>query len=87
MGATRKKAQNQEQMFSLPVAAMMIIGILSALIVGACFYVIRYWPQPISVAPYFGFSGGAAWGLIVGAVSGFVLGFLTDDKHFTDSAR
>lgn len=67
---------------SLPIAGMVIMGILSAVVIGASFDVIRVWPQPQSVEPYFGFEVGAWWGLIVGAVVGLVIGFLTDDKHF-----
>ncbi len=76
---------NQGHPFSLPIAAMMVIGVLSSIIVAASFELVKHWPLPISIAPYFGWKPAAAWGLVVGAISGLVLGFLTDDKHFSDS--
>ena len=69
---------------SLPVAAMFFMAVVSALIVGASFEVIKYWPVPVSVVPYFGFKGGAMWGLVAGGLAGLILGFLTDDSHFED---
>jgi hypothetical protein len=69
----------------LPSAAMVVIGLAGALVSGLSFLVIRYWPLPVSVAPYFGFRQGALWGLVVGALFGLILGFLTDDSHFQDS--
>lgn len=71
---------------SLPIAAMFVIGIISALVVAGSFEVIKVWPLPASIAPVFGWKGGLAWGLIVGAVSGLVIGFITDEKHFDDQA-
>ncbi|MBU6451405.1 MAG: hypothetical protein KGS72_06485 [Cyanobacteria bacterium REEB67] len=70
---------------SFPVAAMIVIALVAAVVAGASFEVIKYWPLPVSVAPYFGFKIGAFWGLAVGAVSGLVLGYCTDDSHFTDA--
>ena len=70
---------------TFPVAAMIVIAIIAAVVSGASFYIIKYWPLPASVAPYFGFKIGALWGLVVGAVSGLVLGFCTDDNHFLDA--
>ncbi|MFA6212273.1 MAG: hypothetical protein WCT03_27565 [Candidatus Obscuribacterales bacterium] len=69
---------------SLPIAAMFVIGIISALVVAGSFEVIKVWPLPSSVVPMFGWKGGLAWGLVVGAVSGLVIGFVTDDSHFED---
>jgi ABC-type uncharacterized transport system permease subunit len=69
--------------FPLPLAAMMVMGILGAIVVGASFEVIKVWPLPASVAPYFGWKWGAVWGLVVGCIHGFVLGYLTDDRHFS----
>ena len=71
---------------SFPVAAMIWIALISALVCGASFWIIKYWPLPASVAPYFGFKMGALWGLIVGAVSGLVLGFCTDDSNFDNAS-
>ena len=71
---------------SFPVAAMIVIAIIAALVSGASFYVIKYWPLPASVAPYFGFQTGAVWGLVVGAISGLVLGFCTDETHFDSNS-
>jgi hypothetical protein len=71
---------------SLPVAAMFVIGIISALVVAGSFEVIKVWPLPASIVPMFDWKGGLAWGLIVGAVSGLVIGFITDEKHFDDQA-
>jgi hypothetical protein len=72
--------------FPFPASAMVVSALVSALVVGLSFVVIKYWPLPVSVAPYFGFKIGALWGLVVGAISGLVLGFITDEKHF-DSAK
>ncbi len=71
---------------TFPLAAAFCIAIMGAIVSGLSFYVIKHWPLPISVAPYFGFKIGALWGLVVGAVSGLVLGFCTDDTHF-DGAK
>jgi hypothetical protein len=68
---------------SQPLAGAILMSVAGALVVGASFYVIQYWPLPVSVAPVMGFAGGACWGLIVGAISGIVLGFLTDENHFS----
>jgi thiamine transporter ThiT len=65
-----------------PVLAAVVVGILSALVVGYSFVVIKYWPQPASVIPALSFVEALWWGAIVGALTGFILGFLTDDKHF-----
>jgi hypothetical protein len=82
------KNQNQQgEVFSLPVLATLIIGTLTGIVSGASFHLIKYWPLPASVAPYFGFKDGFLWGAVIGGVSGLVLGFLTDDKHFTDSPK
>jgi hypothetical protein len=70
---------------SFPVWSMIFIALIAAVVSGASFVVIKYWPIPISIAPYFGFKMGALWGLIAGAVSGLVLGFCTDDIHFDEA--
>jgi hypothetical protein len=84
MATTEKKPQS-DGIIGLPSAAMVLIGLASAVVTGASFEIIKYWPLPVSVVPYFGFQGGALWGLVVGAVSGLVLGFCTDESHFADS--
>lgn len=61
---------------------MVALGALGGVVVWACFEVINYWPQPVSVAPYFGGDTGFIWGVIVGAFHGLCLGFITDDSHF-----
>ena len=67
---------------SLPILGMFWTALFSAVIVGFSFEVIKYWPLPQSVDPYFGGFTGAIWGLVVGGVAGLVLGYLTDDSHF-----
>jgi hypothetical protein len=79
------KKEKANSGMGLPSAAMVVIGLAGALVSGLSFVIIRYWPLPVSVAPYFGFRQGAMWGLVVGAAFGLVLGFLTDDSHFPDS--
>ncbi len=57
------------------------MGICGAIIVSACFVVIRYWPVPVSVAPYFGGRMGLVWGAVVGSLVGLCIGYLVDDKN------
>jgi hypothetical protein len=73
---------------SVPILAMMIFAIAGALLVGASFQVIIFWPQPVAVAPYFEdslFATGAVWGLVVCGSVGWLIGWLTDENHFTDT--
>lgn len=79
------KKDNNAGGLGLPTTAMVVIGLVSGVIVGLSMIVIKYYPLPASVVPYFGFRMGFAWGAIVGGVSGLILGFLTDDKHFADA--
>ncbi len=79
--AAKEKTQT-ESGFIFPVWAMFFMAGLAAVVVGASFEVIKFYPLPVSVEPYMGFTGGAIWGLICGAVTGLVIGFLTDDSHF-----
>ncbi|MBK9143810.1 MAG: hypothetical protein IPM23_15005 [Candidatus Melainabacteria bacterium] len=79
------KKEQQDSGLSFPVTAMMVLAVLGAVVSGASFEIIKHWPLPVSVDPYFGFAGGAVWGAIVGAISGLALGFLTDERHFGDS--
>jgi hypothetical protein len=67
---------------SFPVAAMIWIALIGAVVSALSFEIIKVWPLPVSVAPYFGWKLGSLWGLVVGAVSGLVLGFVTDETHF-----
>lgn len=77
-----KENTQAENGFTFPIWAMFFMSGLAAIVVGASFEVIKRYPLPISVEPYLDFGGGAVWGLIAGAISGLVLGFLTDDCHF-----
>lgn len=61
---------------------MCSFAVIGAVVVGLCFEVVKYWPLPVSIAPYFGFQTAACWGFIVGGINGLVLGYLTDDNHF-----
>jgi len=79
-----KKVEKKEGP-NLPLAASAIMALMGALIVGASFEVIKVYPLPVSVDPYFGFWPAAAWGGVVGAVCGLVLGYLTDDDYFPSS--
>lgn len=77
----------EEKELSQPVFAMMVMGIASSLLVGASFATIVHWPLPVSIAPYFEdnlFGAGMAWGLVAGCIFGWILGYLTDEKHFED---
>lgn len=77
--ADKKKDENG---LGLPVTMMLIFGLAGAIVVPLCFEVIKVWPQPVSVVPYFGWKTALWWGLIVGGLNGLVLGFLNDDSHF-----
>jgi hypothetical protein len=81
-----KTVQNTEAM-SVPVLGMLVMALAGGLLVGGSFAVITAWPQPISVAPYFEdnlFMTGFSWGFIFGAAIGWVIGYMTDESHFTD---
>lgn len=73
---------NPQSKLSTAMLGAIFCGVLSALVVGFSFEVIKYWPQPASVAPALSFQDGVLWGAIVGGLSGLILGFLTDEKHF-----
>jgi hypothetical protein len=78
------REQTQQIGMPMPIAGALLVGSASALIVGFSFVVIEYWPLPPSVVPMVDFNGGLAWGAIVGGITGFVLGFLVDEKHFKE---
>jgi hypothetical protein len=67
---------------NLPLQASFFMAMLGAVVVGFSFEVIKYYPLPASVDPYFDGWTGAVWGLVVGAIAGLALGYLTDDKYF-----
>ena len=77
--------EKMNQGLGLPSLAALMMAIVCALVVGASFVVIKYWPLPASVAPYMGFTSGCWWGAVVGGITGLVLGFLVDDKHFSQN--
>jgi hypothetical protein len=74
---------SNDESLSMPLVGMLIVGILSAIVVSACFVMIRYWPQPVSIAPYFGGRVGLVWGAVAGSLIGLCLGYLVDEKHFS----
>lgn len=80
-----KKTDTKTHALTLPTAAMFVMAILGAIVVAGSFEVIKYWPQPQSVDPYFDWVGGLVWGGVAGGFFGFVIGFLTDDNHFKKS--
>jgi hypothetical protein len=84
MAKTDKKKQ-ADYALSVPIVAMMVCAVASALIVGASFWIINYWPLPVSVAPYYEWNVGVVWGFLVGGLFGYCIGWLTDERHFTDT--
>jgi hypothetical protein len=69
---------------SMPILGMCSMSLATGFVVALSFMVIRVWPQPASVAPYFGGRIGLIWGLVVGALFGLILGYLVDDAHFAE---
>ena len=65
-----------------PVAAMIVMGLVTGLVSAGSFWVIQYWPLPVSVVPALTPEQGFVFGAVIGAGSGLVLGFCTDDSHF-----
>ena len=79
--------QGTRQGLSYLILGMLVMAVAAGLLVGGSFVAIQYWPQPISVAPYFEdslFGTGFTWGFIFGAFIGWVVGFMTDERHFSD---
>lgn len=72
---------------SMPLIGMLFVGITSAVVVALCFMVIRHWPLPLSVDPYFGGRIGLVWGLVAGSVIGAIIGYLVDENHFTEKGE
>ena len=77
-----KKSDSLPEEISLPVVGMLLMGFSGAVIVAAQCEVVKFWPLPASVAPYFGADVGMWWGLIVGGAVGLVVGFIADEKHY-----
>jgi uncharacterized membrane protein len=76
-----EKPSSQNKLSTAFLAAIFL-GVISAFVVGFSFEVIKFWPLPASVAPALTLEQGIWWGAIVGALTGLILGFLTDEKHF-----
>jgi uncharacterized membrane protein len=70
--------------FPMPLAGALLVGSVSSIVVATSFWFITVWPLPVSVEPMVDFQGGLVWGAVVGAISGLVLGFLVDEKHFDE---
>ncbi len=79
-----KKDDNKPTEMSMPIIGMLLMAVLGAVVVAAQCEVIKVWPLPVSVAPYFGGDVGMWWGLIAGAVVGLMVGFVIDEKHYTN---
>ncbi len=75
-------AVRNEEKLGLPLVGMLFMGAVGMVVSALSFIVIRYWPVPVSVAPYFGGRVGLVWGLVCGAVFGLILGYCVDDSHF-----
>ncbi len=63
---TPKKVEKTGSNF--PLVASFFMALTGAVVVGFSFEVIKYYPLPASVDPYFDGFTGAAWGAIVGAI-------------------
>jgi hypothetical protein len=68
----------------MPLAGALLMGSTSALVVAASFWFITKWPLPVSVEPMVDFQGGLVWGGVMGAISGLIIGFMVDEKHFEE---
>jgi hypothetical protein len=81
-----KKDANQEGL-PFPVQVGVALGIGGGLVTGASFWIIQYWPLPVSVIPVYTFREGFVWGAVVGFFFGVILGFLCDEKHFEPQSQ
>jgi hypothetical protein len=84
-GNRMSKHVTQRVGMPMPIAGALFVGLASALLVGFSFTVIQYWPLPASVVPALTFADGFTWGGVAGSITGFVLGFLADERHFEES--
>lgn len=80
-----KQKETKSHGLTLPIAAMLVMSVLGALVVSGSFEVIKYWPLPQSVEPYYDWVAGLVWGAVGGGLFGFILGYLTDDNHFAST--
>ncbi|HEY9871183.1 MAG TPA: hypothetical protein V6D08_18610 [Candidatus Obscuribacterales bacterium] len=81
-------AENKEKKsngLSMPLVGMLILGGLGAIVSAASFEVIKHYPEPVSVVPYFGPDIGFIWGAVVGVIVGGIIGYLVDDNHFEET--
>jgi hypothetical protein len=67
---------------NLPIAACIAMALATGLVSGASFEIIKVWPLPVSVVPALDFSQGFLWGVVVGGISGLIIGFVTDDNNY-----
>ncbi len=81
------KKDSKSEGLSLPIIGMLLFSVLGAVLVAAQVEVIKVWPLPVSVAPYFGGDVGFWWGLIAGAPVGLFVGFIADEKHYEDQGQ
>jgi tetrahydromethanopterin S-methyltransferase subunit C len=81
------KGTDKNNAFSMPIMSALMMALLTGLVSGLSFVVIKYWPLPASVAPVFGFQGGFLWGAVIGAVTGLVIGYCVDDQNYKDAPK
>ncbi len=79
------KEDSKKAAMSLPMVGMLLMGVTGAVLVALQTEVINVWPQPASVAPYFGWTEGIWWGLFSGGLVGWFVGFVADESHYPDA--